>query len=160
MLNDWLNANPNQEYIQAMLSLAGILVITVQDRDMCQILLYIHFKKFKIFKFLNELPAITKQYYVCMFEEQREVFAASRIYYHNQLLRFFSPLLFDRLKSLEMDAELYAWDWFAQFFMSIFSVEQCCVLLDLIFSLGNSDSIFVCLSVAIIDQMRSLIMRV
>ena len=95
-----------------------------------------------------------------MFEEGREMFASSRIFFHNQLLRIYSPLLFDRLRSIDLDAELYVWDWFTQFFMSIFSADQCCVLLDLIFSLDDFDTIFVCLSVAIIDNMRSLIMRV
>lgn len=103
---------------------------------------------------------ITNEYYASFFEGHRELFSISRIFYHNQLLRFFSPLLFERLHEIEVEPELYVWDWFVQFFMSIFKYDQCCVLLDLIFSLRDTDVIFVCLSVAIIDNLRSMIMRV
>ena len=33
LLNDWLDVNPQQEYVQGVLALAGVLVMTVERRD-------------------------------------------------------------------------------------------------------------------------------
>ena len=44
--------------------------------------------------------------------------------------------------------------------MGVFPLQQSCVILDMLISVSNNDYILVCLSVAIVDEMREMIMRV
>ena len=90
----------------------------------------------------------------------KEVWALSRIAYHRTVLQLYSPSLFARLQALHLDAELYAWDWFSQLFMGVFPLHQCSVVLDMLISVSNDDLVLVCLSVAIVDELRELIMKV
>ena len=55
---------------------------------------------------------------------------------------------------------MYVWDWFVQLFMGVFTLDQSCIILDLLFSLSYNDTILVCLSVAMIDELRPVIMKV
>lgn len=92
----------------------------------------------------------------------KTVYGESRNALHKELLRIFSPQLYGHLRHVELEPEYYAWDWFVQFFMGIFSYSQCCVLIDLFlsFSQTSGDFIFICLSVAILDEMRDVLMTV
>ena len=78
---------------------------------------------------------------------------------HRVLLRFFSPVVFSRLQKLDLGAEIYAWDWFAQLFMGIFPFEQCLAILDLLIS-TKDDMLLICLSVAIVDELRPILLKV
>lgn len=42
---------------------------------------------------------------------------------------------------LQMEPEFYAWDWFVQLFMSLFSVPQSAILVDLLLSVNDGDLI-------------------
>ena len=55
---------------------------------------------------------------------------------------------------------MYVWDWFVQLFMGVFTLDQSCIILDLLFSLPYNDTILICLSVAMIDELRPVIMKV
>ena len=105
-------------------------------------------------------PAIINHYYTSLRVSNKEVWALSRIAYHRFLLQFYSPALFSYLQSIQVEAELYVWDWFSQLFMGVFPLQQSCVILDMLISVGNDDFVLVCLSVAIVDEMREMIMRV
>ena len=54
---------------------------------------------------------------------------------------------------------MYVWDWFVQLFMGVFTLDQSCIILDLLFSLPYNDTILICLSVAMIDELRPVIMK-
>ena len=105
-------------------------------------------------------PAIINHYYTSLHVLHKEVWALSRIAYHRTVLQLYSPSLFARLQALHLDAELYAWDWFSQLFMGVFPLHQCSVVLDMLVSVSNDDLVLVCLSVAIVDELRELIMKV
>ena len=105
-------------------------------------------------------PAIINHYYTSLHVLHKEVWALSRIAYHRTVLQLYSPSLFARLQALHLDAELYAWDWFSQLFMGVFPLHQCSVVLDMLISVSNDDLVLVCLSVAIVDELRELIMKV
>ena len=105
-------------------------------------------------------PAIINHYYTSLHVLHKEVWALSRIAYHRTVLQLYSPSLFARLQALHLDAELYAWDWFSQLFMGVFPLHQCSVALDMLISVSNDDLVLVCLSVAIVDELRELIMKV
>ena len=105
-------------------------------------------------------PAIINHYYTSLHVLHKEVWALSRIAYHRTVLHLYSPSLFARLQALHLDAELYAWDWFSQLFMGVFPLHQCSVVLDMLISVSNDDLVLVCLSVAIVDELRELIMKV
>ena len=60
---------------------------------------------------------------------------------------------------LQMEPEFYAWDWFVQLFMSLFSVPQSAILVDLLLSVNDGDLILICLSVALIGELRPIIMH-
>ena len=105
-------------------------------------------------------PAIINHYYTSLHVLHKEVWALSRIAYHRIVLQLYSPSLFARLQALHLDAELYAWDWFSQLFMGVFPLHQCSVVLDMLISVSNDDLVLVCLSVAIVDELRELIMKV
>ena len=44
--------------------------------------------------------------------------------------------------------------------MGVFPLHQCSVVLDMLISVSNDDLVLVCLSVAIVDELRELIMKV
>lgn len=97
---------------------------------------------------------------MCVSEEHKVAFAVSRIFYHQVLLRYYSPLLYLRLQELGIEPEVYVWDWFVQCFMGIFTLDQCYVILDLLFSLQLNDNILICLSIAILDDLKPIILKV
>ena len=108
------------------------------------------------------LPRLIERGYVSVHSTNKTVYGESRNALHKELLRVFSPQLYGHLCHVELEPEYYAWDWFVQFFMGIFSFSQCCVLIDLFlsFSQTSGDFIFICLSVAILDEMRDVLMTV
>ena len=108
------------------------------------------------------LPRLIDRGYVSVRSSNKTVYGESRNALHKELLRIFSPQLYGHLRHVGLEPEYYAWDWFVQFFMGIFSYSQCCVLIDLFlsFSQTSGDFIFICLSVAILDEMRDMLMTV
>ena len=112
-----------------------------------------------VFEFLTK-RFITSHYYVCVNEDHKVAFAVSRLFYHQVLLRYYSPLLCRRLQEIGIEPEVYVWDWFVQCFMGIFTLDQCYVILDLLFSLQFNDNILICLSIAILDELKSIILKV
>ena len=59
-----------------------------------------------------------------------------------------------------MEPEFYAWDWFVQLFMSLFSVPQSAILVDLLLSVNDGDLILICLSVVAVSVKSPIIMHV
>ena len=103
---------------------------------------------------------IVNRFDVCVSSRHRLTVAESRNALHRELLRLFSPQLYHRMCELQMEPEFYAWDWFVQWFMCLFSVPQSAILLDLLLSADNGDFILICLSVALIVELRPIIMQV
>ena len=104
--------------------------------------------------------AIVSRFDVCVSSPHRLPVAESRNALHRELLRVFSPQLYHRMCELQMEPEFYAWDWFVQLFMSLFSASQSAILLDLLLSVDRGDFVLICLSVAMILELRPIIMHV
>ena len=147
-----------------MLALGGVLVMAVDDRelrhDILNIQLKFHMKlESQCIESLTKC-FITSHYYVCVNEEHKVTFAISRIFFHQVLLRYYSPVLWVHLREIGIEPEIYVWDWFVQCFMGIFTLDQCYVILDLLFSLQFNDHILICLSIAILDELKPILLIV
>ena len=115
---------------------------------------------FDVHHFSLTADAIVRRFDVCVSSPHRLAVAESRNALHRELLRVFSPQLYHRMVELQMEPEFYAWDWFVQLFMSLFSVPQSAILVDLLLSVNDGDLILICLSVALIGELRPIIMHV
>ena len=67
LLNDWLDANPQQDYIQGILAVAGILVLTVKDRLLCEEILNILFISLFSILFSPSFFTYNNKEVLCMF---------------------------------------------------------------------------------------------
>lgn len=106
------------------------------------------------------VPSLIDRYYICIHPDHKLQYAESRNALHNELLRIFSPQIYHRLRDIDMEPEFYAWDWFIQLFMGLFPASQSFVLIDMLLSVDCGDFILICLSVALLDELRSLLMIV
>ena len=67
LLNDWLDSNPQQAYIQGILAVAGILVLTVKDRLLCEEILNILFISLFSILFSPSFFTYNNKEVLCMF---------------------------------------------------------------------------------------------